>query len=450
MALEIKMKILLIQKSTYVPAHGGANKSNRCLMEELANKGHTCRVIAAASDRQTPETQTQFLSELALREINVAHLEPDVFVFNHQGVEVHAIANTAKFRPYIVDQINTFDPTWVLVSSEDPGQVLLDSALEASPLRVIYLAHTILHFPFGPLSYIKSSAKTRLIRQAALVITVSHYLKNYIYQWSGIDSVVFPFPVFGSGPFSKISCFDKGFVSIINPCAYKGISIFLELARQLPNIEFAAVPVWGTTQADRIALEQLPNVHILQPSDNIDDIFVQTRILLVPSLWAEGLPSISIEAMLRGIPVLASDSGGLPEAKLGVDYILPVRSIEHYEENFDDRGNPIPLVPDQDIKPWLKTLNQVTSNRIHYEQLSQASYVAALKFIETVAISPIENYLRNLSPAVRNENDNKPTHNSGFKDGKLDEVLQNLSPEKRALFAYRIKRHTRASQGEET
>ena len=47
-----------------------------------------------------------------------------------------------------------------------------------------------------------------------------------------------------------------------------------------------------------------------------------TRILLVPSLWGEAFGLVVVEAMLRGIPVLASNVGGLVEAKLGVDYIL--------------------------------------------------------------------------------------------------------------------------------
>ena len=36
---------------------------------------------------------------------------------------------------------------------------------------------------------------------------------------------------------------------------------------------------------------------------------------------------IVVEAMLRGVPVIASNTGGLPEAKLGVPYVLPVTPI---------------------------------------------------------------------------------------------------------------------------
>jgi hypothetical protein len=107
---------------------------------------------------------------------------------------------------------------------------------------------------------------------------------------------------------------------MVNPCAVKGISIFTGLAERFPQVEFAAIPTWGTTAADVAALEKLPNVTILPPVDNVHEFMSQTRIALVPSLWAEARSRIILEAMVRGIPVIASDVGGLTEAKLGVDY----------------------------------------------------------------------------------------------------------------------------------
>ena len=44
--------------------------------------------------------------------------------------------------------------------------------------------------------------------------------------------------------------------------------------------------------ADRAALAQLPNVRLLEPSEDIDQIFAQTRVLLAPSLWDEAFGRI--------------------------------------------------------------------------------------------------------------------------------------------------------------
>ena len=71
------------------------------------------------------------------------------------------------------------------------------------------------------------------------------------------------------------------------------------------------------------ALEKLPNVQFLPNARNIDDVLTRTSILLMPSLWYEGFGLIVMESMLRGIPVVASDSGGLTEAKRGTGYVIP-------------------------------------------------------------------------------------------------------------------------------
>ncbi len=45
----------------------------------------------------------------------------------------------------------------------------------------------------------------------------------------------------------------------------------------------------------------------------------------MPSLWDETFGYACVEAMARGVPVIASAVGGLSEAKLGVPYSVPVR-----------------------------------------------------------------------------------------------------------------------------
>ncbi|HSG40712.1 MAG TPA: hypothetical protein VLE27_13810, partial [Thermoanaerobaculia bacterium] len=251
------MKLLLIQSLPWVPALSGAAKANRVLMAGLAGRGHECKAVATAS---------------------VA--TPGEEVFRCEGVEVHALADRRQLRQVALAHIRAMAPDWVLVSSEDPGQELLEAALEAAPERVIYLVLTPLHLPVGSLSLAPSERRTELIRRCAGVLTISRYLQDSMRRFGGVESTLIHFPIYGEGPFPLLGHFDRGYVTLVNPCDYKGLPIFLALARALPDVELAAVPTWGTTEADRAALASLPNVTLLPPAEDIGEILARTRVLL--------------------------------------------------------------------------------------------------------------------------------------------------------------------------
>lgn len=420
------MKILLLQNAPWVPALGGANKHNRRLLEDLAGRGHTCAAVATAN-REARERSA-----------------PAVESFRLAGVEVDAVAEAARLREQADQRIRSFGPDWVLVASEDPAQTLLEAAVAARPGHVLYLARTTLGLPFGPQGFLPSARRTDLLRRTAAVLSASRYLQDYIRHWSGIESVVLPLHHYAAPRVS--GRFDHGFVTLINPCAVKGISIFLDLARRLPEVAFAAVPTWGTTAEDRAALEELPNVEILPPSEDVETIFAQTRILLVPSLWGEAFGVVSIEAMLRGIPVLASDVGGLGEAKLGVDHLLPVRPIERYRETLDSLGLPVPEVPGQDVTPWEEALRPLLADRAAWERLARESRQAAQEFVAVEDFARVETFLRELTPGeqpgARNEASTGATP-----EEENRRRLDRLSPEVLDLLARRLRRQSSAGAG---
>src|SRR5687767_13528183 len=44
------MKVLLAQNMPHLPAYGGANRSGRIMVEQLAAQGHECHVVARAPE----------------------------------------------------------------------------------------------------------------------------------------------------------------------------------------------------------------------------------------------------------------------------------------------------------------------------------------------------------------------------------------------------------------
>jgi amino acid adenylation domain-containing protein len=391
-------------------------------------------------------THSQLLRELRSEGTDVS-TDGEIDAFTLNGVEVHAVIEPSRLCSYLAEQIRAFEPEWTLASSEDRSQSLLEAALKSQPSRVIYLAHTPQMFPFGPAGLYPGKRRTGLVGQAAAIVAISRFVADYIKSWSGLDAFVHHPPHYGSGPFPHLGRIDNDYVLLMNACAVKGLSILLALARALPRVRFAALPGWGTTQAELAALRGMPNVRLLNNAANLDDILCRTRALLMPSLWTEGFGMAVIDAMLRGIPVLAADHGGLTEAKLGSDYLLPVRPIERFEDRLDENLLPVPIVPKQDIDPWKNALTDLISDRGLYARQSAAARDAALNFARALTVEPFENFLHRLGTEAKPGKSRFPARSDSNSqasarddDNPMPETLANLTPEQQALLMLRLRK----------
>jgi glycosyltransferase involved in cell wall biosynthesis len=407
------MRILLASSASHVPPRGGSTRSNLAWLAVLSAGGHTCRVVGGALTPDTPEKAT-----LVRRELEDQETAPP-------SPEIHAVVDPVRRADVLQEQIREFQPDWVLVSSEDIGQSLLRAAHEAAPGRIVYLAHTPQFYPFGPASWNPNREGEALVAHSAAVVAIGHHTARYIATHLQRDVEVVHPPIYGSAPYAPCGCFEDGLITMINPCAVKGISIFLALVRRFPEYRFGALPGWGTTAADRRDLETCSNIELLRNAKSIDQVLKDTRILLVPSLWFEGFGLIVVEAMLRGIPVVASDSGGLPEAKLGTEFVIPVRPIERYEAAFDDQGLPRAVLPKQDLAPWAAALEALSADRDLYRRESAAAREAATRFVNSLRPAQLEEFLLTLAP--------------GEPAGQSEDRLASLSPAKRSLLLQRLR-----------
>lgn len=89
----------------------------------------------------------------------------------------------------------------------------------------------------------------------------------------------------------------------------KGPHVFYDLARQLPHQKFLGVRGGYGEQV----LSDLPNVEIVDNTNDMISVYRRTKVLLMPSRY-ESFGRVSIEAAASGIPTVASPTPGLLEA----------------------------------------------------------------------------------------------------------------------------------------
>ena len=400
------MRILLTANASYAPPRGGATRSNLLWLDYLASRGHACRIVCGAPGEG-------------------AALDP------HASIAILPVADPARRLQALRAEFRDFAPDWVLVSSEDLGHALLRQAHHSAPGRVVYLAHTPQFFPFGPASWNPEPHAAELVAQSAGIVAIGRHMAEYIERALGRPATVIHPPIYGAGPFPVCANFDRGLIGMLNPCAVKGISIFREVAARLPEVSFGVVPGWGTTAEDRRSLERLANVEFLPNARRIDDLLARMRLLLMPSLWYEGFGLIAMEAMLRGLPVVASNSGGLEEAKRGTGYVIPVATIERYEPVYDEHSMPRPVVPPNDAQPWVAAVRELLTDAEAYARESAASREAAGRFVAGLDAGDMERYLL--------------ARERGAVGRPEPVTVESLSPDKRALLLQRL--HKRKAGG---
>lgn len=145
-------------------------------------------------------------------------------------------------------------------------------------------------------------------------------------------------------------------VTFINPHDVKGLDIAIALAQHCPEIPFSFVESWHLTDQLRKALElelaRTPNIKLLPPTRDMRRVYGLCRILIAPSRWQEAYGRVASEAQCSGIPVVASNRGGLPEA-VGPGGIL--------------------LDPDGPISDWVMAIKRLWHDKTYYSELSAAA-----------------------------------------------------------------------------
>jgi glycosyltransferase involved in cell wall biosynthesis len=185
----------------------------------------------------------------------------------------------------------------------------------------------------------------------------SPFLWNHLLTNHGIDStVVYPLvdPVACTAP-------HRGeYLTLINPVQEKGVSIFVRIVERMPELPFLACEGWkmdssGDIEQTRETFQRFPNVRLIPATSDVREIFAQTRLLLMPSMWREGFGRVALEAQFSGIPVVASRRGGLADFREGIVLV-------------EDFMNP---------DAWVRTIRAIMNDQAIYDRLSERALLHA-------------------------------------------------------------------------
>jgi hypothetical protein len=309
--------------------------------------------------------------------------------FVHRGVTVHLVRSAADIPGRLANLRRSWEPDWVGILGPSTRALTAAVMEQVPPERVIVKFLAVIGLPFGPSRVVDDPEHAALFRSARAAMCPSEYVQGYLARWGSIESRVIHVPVYGAIP--PAPCNDpQGPIMLINMSPIKGSDVFVQLAERMPDLPFLAVSSWASDAEMHRRLAALPNVTLSPPvpHDRMHDLYCRSRILLAPTIIPEAFGMVVVEAMLRGVPVLASDSGGLPEAKLGVPHVLPVRGI--------DVIRPATL-PVQDVSPWIEVVRRLCTHPGEYAALSELSYRSAKAFVTGLDDHPYTSFLESLA-----------------------------------------------------
>lgn len=149
-------------------------------------------------------------------------------------------------------------------------------------------------------------------------LSPSNFLRNKFIKAGFASSVIVRLPNALADDEFKISENDQGYVAYVGRLSSeKGVDYLLFAARELPAIHFKIVGDGPERdELEKIAQKNnLTNVEFVgyKTGVELENLLVNARLLVVPSVWYENAPMSILEAKARGKIVIASDIGGISE-----------------------------------------------------------------------------------------------------------------------------------------
>jgi glycosyltransferase involved in cell wall biosynthesis len=372
-------RLLFCSYHGYLDTSSGAALCTRDLFELLAARGWSCRVFCGP--------QTDFEQGKRVADQFAAHgLQPDT---------VHALAGTLPVSlyqatlanvPIVIYDVPEAKPHEPTREEAAVFLALFERLLDRSPADVLltYGGHGFqaeliararrrgLRVVFAVHNFAYDDAA--LFRDVDAVLVPSQFAREHYGRTLGLECTAIP----GPWQWRRVHCGDVHgrYVTFVNPLPHKGVFVFAriadELGRRRPDIPFLVVEGRagaGWLRQTGLDLERHNNVFVMANTADPREFYRVSKLILMPSLWNESFARVSVEALINGIPVLASNRGGLPETLAGSEFLFDVPA------RYTPETRDLPTA--EEVEPWVQAIERLWDQGQLYEQERQRCSKAA-------------------------------------------------------------------------
>lgn len=360
-------KLLWISTVSLHDDLSAAAVNSKLLLEALAQEGWSVYVCSALN---AEECDPQSLNTLRQK---YGSYQTPAFALQHHNVnyayigcrtcqeDLMSLEEMQAFYELCCKIMDSMQPDVVLGFGFNP--VILNCMAEAQR-RGMWTAYLLLN----------NNYRTFNFPHVDLILTNSQRNAQYYQQQAHVNAI--PIGEFFDPELYAAKERHPRYITYINPALETGLAFFAKIALAYQHIDpeqrflvvnrqqrFAHALAHVNTNGAKLKPQDFPNVDLTAPNAKLSKVYEQTKVLLMPSLWWESWGRPATEAVLNGIPVVASNSGGLSEATLGAGIHLDVPP--DYETSFTR------LPTDQEIQPWLEALHQALT--VDFTEKSQAA-----------------------------------------------------------------------------
>jgi len=357
-----KKKILFLARYLSPPL-GGGEFFIISVLRYLKENGYLC-MGACYYD---PESNTQFKTEKLIEWQGIPVLQTSIDKINkiqelYEDIKPDLVITQSYDAPIIIDVAKAMGIKTILGTHFWRNICAVNDSFVGMLDRQISTVTLLKHYH-------------RVFHRADELYVNSKFMQKAVERYVGvnIERIIHPLV-----DVSRVLCDKKidDYITIVNPDYGKGGDVFADIARRMPDKKFMSVGLASEIIPENIKInnkiKNTKNIKILEKTDNMKDVYSQTKVLLIPSLVDETFSMVALEAMSNEIPILSSSNGNLPFLVENGGFLLDTENIDS----------------------WVDALNLLFSDILSYNKISENAKNNSYKYDSKMELNKFHEMVR--------------------------------------------------------